>query len=269
MNGSIMDATFLEDLTGTNQTKLDMFYRMAQNKSVHSLQDGYTGLAYVCRGVLGYETSDFILQARAASAILSDVRINGYPLVVMWETAIDTNTISIPWTGGGDYVQIFNNNKQAVIQALDPHNDACIVGLETSQSLGAPNILGLAYLCGACDGVNYDKLFMVGTNVDDSIAFATILHEVLHLFCAVHTNEGVMRPYMTEDSNIAMIPESTLALVENMIVTGAPCVSLASDFASYSPPDKNNEEEENDNTNMYIALAVSIASVSIIGVVLI
>lgn len=258
----------MADLPDANNGEIDMFYQMAKNKTVNALQDGYTGLAYVCRGVLGYETSEFVLQAQAASAILSDIRINGYPLVVTWETTIDTKNTNFPWIHGGDYTAIFNNNKQSIIQTLDPNNDACIVGIETSQGLGAPNILGLAAECGACT-IEYNKLFMVGTNIDDSITFATILHEVLHLFCALHTTTGVMRPYMTEDSNMAMIPASTIALIENMLSqNGAPCVTLASDFDSYSRPEKN-DPDDSDDTNIYIALGVSLASVSIVGFVLI
>ena len=263
-----MDATVIDDLSNVNKSEFDMFYQMAKNKTIHTLQDGYTGLAYVCRGVLGYETSEFVLQAQAASAILSDIRINGYPLVVTWDTTIDTKNIHIPWIHGGNYGDIFHNNKQSIIQTLDPNNDACVVGIETSQSLGAPNILGLAAECGACT-VHYNKLFMVGTNIDDSITFATILHEVLHLFCALHTTTGVMRPFMTEDSNMAMIPESTIVLIENMLTqNGAPCVTLASDFDSYSRPEKN-DPGDSDDTNIYIALGVSLASVSIVGFVLI
>ena len=225
------------------------------------------GNAYVCRGALAYDSLSFVNQAKAAAALLSAVRINGLPIVVTWDKIVNVNSLNIPWTHGGNYKDIYTNNKAAVSNALDPNNEFCVIGLETKQSLGGNNIIGLASVCGACDSNTNNHLFMVSYYTDDAYAYATILHEILHLFCAKH-DSGVMRPYITPDSAMSYISESTQDLMADMQNHWS-CAAVGSDYSEYNRPhnrgDNGNEERD---TSIYIAIGVSGASMIVLFVTL-
>lgn len=189
------------------------------------------------------------------------MRVNGLPIVVTWDRVVSTSSLGLDleWTPGGNYEDVYNNNRAAVSSALDPNNEYCVIGLETKRSLGANNIIGIASVCGACDSNSNNHLFMVSYYTDDAYAFATILHEVLHLFCAKH-GSGVMRPYITPDSAMSHISEATQDLLADMKHHWS-CAAVGSDYSEYDKPghrSKNSDEEV--DTSVYIAAGVSGAS---------
>ena len=91
---------------------------------------------------------------------------------------------------------------------------------------------------------------------------------MLHLFCGVHTDTGVMRSIISRDSDIALIGDATKERVESKIESPtATCIALASDYERYDVP-RNDNADNSDNTETYIALGISTASVGIICIAL-
>ena len=244
---------------------ISLALKNVKNRTANIVQKS-TSTVYVCRGALAFKSAAFVDQAKAASAVLSGVLINGRPLVVEWSKIVHVDTLTYDWIHRSNYVQVYNRNKRAISEALDPNNEYCIIGIEIDEPLGEPDIIGLASTCGACDSFYNDHLFMVSYSTYDGTAFATILHEIMHLFCALHTKIGVMRPIITPDSNLAYISTEARNIMAAAMGHENSCVVASTEYTEYEAPKDRDTASDETDPSMIAALTVSGASVLVLMV---
>lgn len=200
----------IEVVTTNDVLYANEMYETMLVSSQNRIEPATDGYAYVCRGALGYKTPLFVQQAEAASSQFLSVRVDGYPVIVLWDTVVDLNQENYDWTVGDNFQDTHAKNELMARNIVDPDNTHCIVAFETDGSYGPNqgNILGTARTCGACDKTYGRNTAFIAQGMDDSLTFAVILHEFIHLFCGNH-GSGVMRPYITTDDDFVLISSAT------------------------------------------------------------
>jgi len=138
-------------------------------------------MEHTCSALIRYRTQNFIKQAEAASELLNRALLNdGQYINVKW-THKEYN--DRPFVEKDSFASSYRHNAP-----LDGSSEYCIVLQETEPKLSG--VLGMAAECGYCTS-NWNVAY-VSESVDDSLSAFVILHEIGHLFCAKHSNHGVM-----------------------------------------------------------------------------
>lgn len=158
---------------------------------------GDTGRA--CLGILHYRTSGFVSAAFQAADTLWSVLGTpaGEGFKVVW--------VLVPIVDGTAYTEAewddYQNFYRRVAGAY-ASDYPCIhlveveVGPELGGAVGPSRILGTAVECAACSADW--NVALVRSGLDAGLTYAVILHELGHLFCAPHLDDGdfgVMSPY--------------------------------------------------------------------------
>jgi len=157
------------------------------------------GTGRVCLGILHYRTSAFVSAAFQAADTLWSVLGTpaGEGFKVVW--------VLVPIVDGTAYTEAewddYQNFYRRVAGAY-ASDYPCIhlveveVGPELGGAIGPSRILGTAVECAACSADW--NVALVRSGLDAGLTYAVILHELGHLFCAPHLDDGdfgVMSPY--------------------------------------------------------------------------
>ena len=156
---------------------------------------GTTGhlVEHVCTALIRYRTPSFVKQAEAAFSLINKLLLGKKHYIKLKWIQNEINTRSFVEKSSYSESYLFNAPR-------DASSEYCIVIQETEDKL-SKNILGLAYECGYCNP-NFNVAY-VSEMVDDSLTTYVILHEIGHLFCAKHSTEGIMKPFVIEGNTLS------------------------------------------------------------------
>ena len=138
-------------------------------------------MEHSCSALIRYKTQNFVKQAHAASELLNRILLNDNHYINIQWTHTEYN--NRPFTDKGSYTESYLHNARN-----DASSEYCIVLQETEAKLSG--VLGVALECGYCTP-DWNVAY-VSETVDDSLSTFVILHEISHLFCAKHSDHGVM-----------------------------------------------------------------------------